>query len=36
MFALDYASVQTYLALVSFDDLRMAWLADMIQEHGNK
>jgi hypothetical protein len=35
LFARDYASVQTYLALVGFDDLRKAWLAEMIAEHGN-
>lgn len=35
LFTRDYTSVQTYLALVSFDNLRKAWLVEMIEEHGN-
>ncbi|KIM72681.1 hypothetical protein PILCRDRAFT_15911 [Piloderma croceum F 1598] len=32
LFARDYAAVQTYVALVKFDDLRKDWLSETIEE----
>jgi hypothetical protein len=34
-FTWDYAAVQTYIALIKFDDLRRDWLAEMIEEQWN-
>jgi hypothetical protein len=35
LFARDYAAVQTYVALVKFDDLRRGWLSETIEEQRN-